>query len=328
VARQYSATPGRIDNCQVAVFLTYATTRLRLLADRVPYPPKAWTNDPQRCANAGVPDDVVFATRARPAPAMIGRAVTAGIAAAWVTADEAYGRDHRFRLGVRAHHPDHVVAVARNRYVTVLGARHRVDVLVARPPTTAWQTMSCGLGSKGPRRYQWAWITIDDVTHTGDICSVLIRRSHDGTLAYYLSCTKTPTPLTVLINVAGRGCSVEETFQVGKDQFGLDEYQTRSWHGWHRHATLTMIALAMTVTATTADQPEPATTPHELTDPHRLDPPTVNEVRRMIAAVILAARHTGRGWITHLVHWSDRRQRHLATARAAHYRTRLTIDIC
>lgn len=110
VARQYSGTLGRIDNCQVGVFLTYATSRLRLLADRALYLPKAWTGDPQRCAAAGVPDDVVFATRARLALAMIARAVRAGIAAAWVTADEAYGRDHKFRAGVRALGLNYVVA--------------------------------------------------------------------------------------------------------------------------------------------------------------------------------------------------------------------------
>jgi len=198
-------------------------------------------------------------------------------------------------------------------------------VLAAHLPTTAWQTYACGLGSKGPRWYQWAWIGIDQAAHPGTICTVLIRRGNDGTLAYYLACTTNRTPLTVLVNVAGRRWSVEETFQASKDAFGLDEYQTRSWHGWHRHTTLTMISLAMTVTASTADQPEPASTAHERTEPHRLDPPTVNEIRRMIAAVVLAARPTTQAWIRHLEHWSNWRQRHLAAARAAHYRTRLAI---
>lgn len=331
VARQYSGTLGRIDNCQVAVFLTYATSRLRLLADRVLYLPKAWTDDPARCAAAGVPDDVVFATRATRAAlalVMIGRALTAGITARWVTADEAYGRDGKFRTGVRKLGLDYVVAVARNQHVTADGARHRVDVLTAALPAIAWQTYSCGLGSKGPRWYQWAWIAIDDRAHPGTACRILIRRGSDRTLAYYLTCTTTPTPLPVLAAVAGRRWCVEETFQIDKDAFGLDEYQVRSWTGWHRHATLAMIAFAMTVTATAADLPEPASTAHDLTDPDRLDPPTVNEVRRMIATIVLAATHTGQAWIRHLEAWSHWRQRHHAAARAAHYRTRLTIDTC
>jgi SRSO17 transposase len=328
VARQYSGTLGRVDNCQVGVFLTYATSRLRLLADRVLYLPKTWTDDPQRCAVAGVPADVVFATRAALALVMIRRAVTAGITAAWVTADEAYGRDGKFRTGVRALGMDYVVAVARNQYVTIGGARHRVDVATANLPATAWQTYSCGLGSKGPRWYQWAQIAIDDRAHPGAVCRILIRRGTDGTLAYYLTCTQTPKPLAVLAAVAGRRWSVEETFQISKDAFGLDEYQTRSWHGWHRHTTLTMITLAMTVAVTATDQPEPATTSHDLADPDRLDPPTVNEVHRMIAAIIIATRHVGQTWIRHLQAWSHWRQRHHATARAAHYRTRLTIDTC
>ena len=258
---------------------------------------------------------------------MIGRALGAGITAGWVTADEAYGRDGKFRTGVHTLGLDYVVAVARNQYVTLGGARHRVDVLTAALPATAWQTYSCGLGSKGPRWYQWAQIAIDDRAHPGTFCRILIRRGSDNILAYYLTCTTNPTPLPVLAAVAGRRWCVEETFQIDKDAFGLDEYQIRSWHGWHRHATLAMIAFAMTVAATAADLPEPAATAHDLTDPDRLDPPTVNEVRRMIATIVLAAHHTGQAWIRHLEAWSHWRQRHHAAARAAHYRTRLAIDI-
>lgn len=324
VARQYSGTLGRIDSCQVAVFLTYATSRLRLLADRVLYLPKAWTDDPGRCARAGVPEAVAFATRAQLALVMIARAVAAGITAAWVTADEAYGRDHTFRAGVRALGLGYVVAVARDQRVTRAGARGRLDVIAANLPTAAWQTYSCGLGSKGPRWYQWAWLGVD--SPDGAVHTALIRRSSDGTLAYYLTCTDTPTSLTALITVAGRRWMIEESFQLGKDQFGLDEYQVRTWDGWHRHTTLTMIALATTVIATADDLPEPAATPHELTDPDRLTGPSVNETRRMIAATVLAARHIGQQWINHLEHWSHWRQHHQATARAAHYRRRLAID--
>jgi len=202
VARQYSGTLGRVDSCQVAVFLTYATARLRLLADRVLYLPKAWTDDPKRCADAGVPATVRFATRAQLALVMIGRAVAAGITAAWVTADEAYGRDHRFRAGVRALGLGYVVAVARDQRVNRAGARRRLDVIAAKLPAAVWQTYSCGLGSKGPRWYQWAWIGVD--SPDGAVHSALIRRSPDGALAYYLTCTDTPTSLPTLIAVAGR----------------------------------------------------------------------------------------------------------------------------
>lgn len=324
VARQYSGTLGRIDSCQVAVFLTYATGRLRLLADRVLYLPKVWTDDPKRCQDAGVPQAVRFATRAQLALVMIGRAVAAGVTAAWVTADEAYGRDHRFRAGVRALGLGYVVAVARDQRVARAGARCRLDVIAAKLPAALWQTYSCGLGSKGPRWYQWAWIGLD--SPDGAVHSALIRRGPDGTLAYYLACTDTATSLPVLVAVAGRRWMIEESFQVGKDQFGLDEYQVRSWEGWHRHTTLAMIALAVTVAATAADQPEPALTAHALTDPKRLAMPSINEARRMIAAIVIAAKHVGQQWIHHLEHWSRWRQQHQAGARAAHYRRRLAMD--
>ena len=156
--------------------------------------------------------------------------------------------------------------------------------------------------------------------------SALIRRGPDGVLAYYLTCTDTPVGLPALIAVAGRRWMIEESFQVGKDQFGLDEYQVRSWDGWHRHTTLAMIALAVTVAATAADQPQPAVTAYELADPDRLTGPSINECRRMIAAIVLAVKHVGQQWIDHLEHWSRWRQRHQATARAAHYRRHLAID--
>ena len=324
VARQYCGTLGRVDSCQVAVFLTYATGRLRLLADRVLYLPKAWTDDPKRCAAAGVPATVGFATRAQLALVMIGRAVAAGITAGWVTADEAYGRDHKFRAGVRALGLGYVVAVARDQRVRRAGARCRLDVIAARLPGAVWQTYSAGLGSKGPRWYQWAWIGVD--SPEGAVHSALIRRGPDGVLAYYLTCTDTPVGLPALIAVAGRRWMIEESFQVGKDQFGLDEYQVRSWDGWHRHTTLAMIALAVTVAATAADQPEPAVTAYELADPDRLTGPSINECRRMIAAIVLAVKHVGQQWIQHLEDWSRWRQRHQATARAAHYRRHLAID--
>ncbi len=243
VARQYSGTLGRVDNCQVAVFLAYAIGRLRLLVDRALYLPKTWAADSQRRQRAGVPPQVTFATKPRLALAMIRRAVAAGLAAAWVTADEAYGRAGFFRSGLRALGLGYVLAVARDQQVAIIGQRHRVDVLAAKLPATAWQIYSCGLGSKGPRRYRWAWVGIDG--RSGQH-SLLIRRAADGTLAFYLAWHTTPVPFADLVAVAGRRWAIEECFQVTKDQFGLDHTQVRSWHGWHRHTTLVMVAFALT----------------------------------------------------------------------------------
>jgi SRSO17 transposase len=324
VARQYSGTLGRVDNCQIGVFLTYATSSLRILADRVLYLPKAWTDDRDRCQRAGVPADVAFATKAQLALVMIGRAVTAGLAAAWVTADEAYGGDHKFRAGIRALGLNYVVAVARDQRVTIAHIRLRVDVAVAALPAAAWQRYSCGPGSKGPRWYLWAWIGLE--TTDGSAQSVLVRRSDNGTLAYYLTCTTGTISLSTLIAVAGRRWAVEETFQVSKDSFGLDEYQTRSWDGWHRHTALVMVAAGSVVVATIDPAPTAEAIDEIPADPS--DTVSVNECRRLIATIILATRHTTRDLIEHLIRWSQWRRHHQTTARAAHYRRRTAIDGC
>ena len=327
VARHYSGTLGKVDNCQVAVFLGYATCRLRLLVDRALYLPKTWAGDPDRRAKTGVPEQVGFATKTQLALTMIRRAVTAGIAAAWVAADEVYGRDGRFRAGLRALGLGYVLAVARDQHVRIAGQRHRVDVLTARLPAAAWQTYSCGLGAKGPRYYQWAWIGIDG-DGTGGRHSLLVRRASDGTLTYYLAWHTTPVALPTLVGVAGRRWTIEECFQVGKDQFGLDHTQVRSWHGWHRHAPLTMVAFALTVLAIRDDQPQPAVTPHDLTHPTGPIAVTINEARHLIATIILAAQPAGRALIDHLLSWSAWRRDHQTHARAAHYRQRLSIATC
>jgi len=272
-----------------------------------------------------VPDEVVFATKPRLALAMIRRAVTAGLRAAWVSADEAYGRAGYFRAGLRTLGLGYVVAVARDQQVRLAGQRHRVDVLAARLPAIAWQTYSCGLGSKGPRLYRWAWIAVDGDTGQH---SLLVRRSADGTIAYYLAWHPSPVAFADLVAVAGPRWIIEECFQIAKDQFGLDHTQVRSWHGWHRHSTLAMVAFVLTALATRDDQPEPATTPHDLIDHSEPTAVTVNEARYLIAAIILAAQPIGRALLDHLLHWSTWRRHHQAHARVAHYRRRLGIVTC
>ncbi|WP_246002525.1 IS701 family transposase [Allorhizocola rhizosphaerae] len=258
VARQYSGTLGRIDSCQIGVFVGYVTATLRVLVDRAFYLPRHWVADPGRCAEAGVPEGTQFATKPQLALTMIARTLTAGLNAAWVAADEAYGRDGKFRAGLRALGLGYVVAVACNTQIRQLGQRTRVDVLTRRPASHQWQRYHCGSGSKGPRYYDWAWIAIDGDSPTGQH-SLLVRRGSDGTFAYYLTWHPTHAGLHELIAVAGRRWAIEEGFQVTKDQFGLDHYQTRSWQGWHRHCTLTMISHALTVWPSTTTNPTPPT---------------------------------------------------------------------
>jgi len=160
VQRQYTGTAGRIENAQVAVFLTYAARRGHALIDRSLYLPRSWTEDEQRRRQAGVPGEVEFATKPALATAMISRAVQAGTPAAWVAGDEVYGADPNLHRTVREHGLGYVLQVAANRRVPTQSGPMRVDAIPAPIPASGWQTYSCGRGSKGHRDYSWAWIEL------------------------------------------------------------------------------------------------------------------------------------------------------------------------
>ena len=179
VQRQYSGTAGRIENSQVAVYLTYAAPRGHALIDRALYLPRSWADDDDRCADAGIPEDKRdFATKPALAVTLIDRAVAAQVPAAWVAGDEVYGADPRLRAAIRGHGLGYVLAVAANRRVPTDAGPIRVDALPALIPTHAWQRHSAGAGAHGPRLYSWAWFGLraEDDTDTG-VHHLLIRRN-------------------------------------------------------------------------------------------------------------------------------------------------------
>ena len=249
VARQYSGTAGRIENCQVGVFVAYHSARGHALIDRELYLPKAWIDDRPRCRAAGVPDDVEFATKPQLARRMLGRLFDRGIAAKWVTADEVYGGDSQFRRMLENRGIGYVVAVSCQQRLW-LGAKYdRIDQHVARAPKRAWRKLSCGPGAKGERYYQWAYVAFGLPTKHGLHKGLLVRRSlkNPDDWAYYFVHAAEGTPLTELVRVAGSRWAIEECFQQAKQQTGLDEYEVRSWVGWRRHITLSMFAHAFLV---------------------------------------------------------------------------------
>jgi SRSO17 transposase len=257
VQRQYSGTAGRVENCQLGVFLAYASVHGRTLIDRELYLPQGWCADTGRRREAAVPADVAFATKPMLGLAMLARAIDAGLPARWVSADEAYGKDAKFRLWLQSRRMAYVLAVACNQKIPTAGGSARADVLAAAAPALAWKRRSCGDGAKGPRLFDWAVATLPD-TGTADHGFsrwLLIRRSvSDPTeLAYYLCYGPAGTDDEELIRVAGTRWAVEECFQTAKGQVGLDEYQVRRYDAWYRHITLAMCAHAyLTVTAKTA----------------------------------------------------------------------------
>ena len=315
VQRQYTGTAGRIENAQVAVFLAYAAARGHALIDRALYVPESWSEDPDRCAAAGIPDDIGFATKPALATAMITRAVQAGVPAAWVAGDEVYGADPQLRRTVRRLGLGYVLGVAANRRVPTHAGPMRVDELPALLPATAWHIYSAGRGSKGPRYYSWAWIALhpeDDNDPASGRHHLLIRRNDaTGELAYLRCYSPKPVPLRVLVRVAGQRWRVEESFQAAKGLTGLDQHQVRRWTSWHRWTTLAMLAHAFLAVATAVER---ALSP----PPAGLIELTVNEFRRLFDAILLTARHS----TDTLLAWSQWRRRHQEIARECHYRRR------
>jgi len=314
VQRQYSGTAGRIENAQVAVYLTYAAPRGHALIDRALYLPKSWAEDADRCQEAGIPTDRRgFATKPTLANMLISRAVEANTPAAWVAGDEVYGADPTLRAAIRGHGLGYVLAVSANRRVPTEAGPIRVDALPAMLPARAWQKHSAGAGSHGHRLDSWAWIALlpEDDTDTGQHHLLIRRNDRTGELAYLRCYTPHPVPLRTLVVVAGQRWRIEESFQAAKGLTGLDQHQVRRWVSWHRWTTLAMLAHAFLAVATAAERDTQPT-------PTGLITLTVNEFRRLFDALLLAAKRT----LATLLAWSTWRRKHQHRARQSHYRRR------
>lgn len=249
VQRQYSGTAGRIENCQLGVFLTYTSCKGRALIDRELYLPVSWTDDQERCLEAGIGEEANFATKPELARLMLERTRDAGAVFGWFTADEAYGDNPGLRTYLEAQDINYVMAISCDQRFSTPTGRMRADELAALAPQRGWQRLSAGAGSKGDRLYDWLLIDPGTETH-----QLLVRRSisKPSELAYYIVHSPTPASLAELVRVAGSRWAVEETFQFTKNETGLDHYQVRKYHAWYRHITLSMLAAAfLAVTAHT-----------------------------------------------------------------------------
>lgn len=247
VQRQYSGTAGRIENCQIGVFLTYTSVKGRALIDRELYLPKSWTKDRERCAEAGIDEAVEFETKPVLARRMLERVRAAGVEIPWFTADEAYGDNPGLRDWLEEEDINYVLAVSCDQRFHTPTGPVRADELARRAPRKGWQRLSAGKGSKGHRLFDWMLLDPGKDTH-----QLLARRSisKPTELAYYIVHTRTPVALAELVRVAGSRWAVEETFQFAKNETGLDHYQVRKYDAWYRHITLSMLAAAfLTITA-------------------------------------------------------------------------------
>ncbi|WP_254453746.1 IS701 family transposase [Siccirubricoccus sp. G192] len=241
VQRQYSGTAGRIENCQIGVFLGYASRHGRALIDRALYLPQGWAADAARRARAGVPAATSFATKPELGLAMLQRAFTAGVPCAWVSGDSVYGADSRLRRGIEARPCGYVLAVTSGQRLGLVP----VEEWLAEIPPGGWQRLSAGEGAKGPRLYDWAWLPCRGAG-PGWQKGLLIRRStaRPEGFTYYLTLAPAAATLADLVRVAGTRWTIESCFEEAKGEVGLDHYEVRSWTGWHRHITLAMLAHA------------------------------------------------------------------------------------
>ena len=250
VQRQYSGTAGRIENCQVGVFLTYAGAKGRTLLDRELYLPQVWAQDRERREEAGVPEDAVFRTKPQLAQLMLERAADSGVPFSWFTGDEVYGSDRKLRRWLEREEIPHVMAIKSNEKLwawTEKGPLQvRADRLASGVEESAWVRCSAGNGAKGPRVYDWTAVKIRPLREPGKGHWLLARRSlaKPGELAYYLCFGPAETTLAELVRVAGTRWAIEECFEEAKGEAGLDQYEVRRWDGWHRHITLAMLAHA------------------------------------------------------------------------------------
>jgi SRSO17 transposase len=306
VQRQYSGTAGRVENCQVAVFLTYATPAGHALIDRDLYLPKSWTSDLARCTAAGIPAGTAFATKPKLARRMIGRALDAGIPAGWVTGDEVYGADPGLRADLEARQTGYVLAVAATHRVTTGAGSCQARQIAACLPRRAWQCYSAGKGAKGHRYYDWAWAAIDP-GRAGHRHLLIRRNRRTGELAFYRCYSSRHVPLPALVKIAGIRWATEENFQAGKGLTGLDEHQVRRWDSWYRWTTLAMLALAFLSIAAATERARPP--------PPDQIPLTRNEIAALFSTLIIEPVRDTR----HRLRWSDWRRRRQHRAKTCHY---------
>jgi SRSO17 transposase len=247
VARQYTGTVGKVENCQIGVFLGYASPLGHALVDRELYLPKEWTDDRARCRQAGIPADRPFATKPQLARQLLARAFAAGVPAKWVTGDSVYGDDRRLRLWLEAQPQPYVLAVSGKEYVWRGWQQRQVKSILATLPEEGWTRLSAGDGAKGPRSYDWRWLPLTPPLEPGWCRWLLVRRSlSDPTdLTAYVVFAPQITTLPEVVGVAGSRWTIESGFEEAKGEVGLDHYEVRSWTGWYRHITLAMWALAL-----------------------------------------------------------------------------------
>ena len=248
VQRQYSGTAGKIENCQIGVFLTYASSKGHSPIDRRLYIPKSWMEDKERLEGAGVPETVSFQTKPEMGLEMLQEATKAGVLYQWVTGDSAYGDYRDIRQWLEKNGKCYVMCVSGKEYIWEGIRQVSVASVLRDLPAEGWFEASCGEGSKGGRVFDWQAFEIEAFGRPeGWKRVMLVRRSKtDPTeLRAHICYAPRDTSDEKLIEVAGRRWTVESSFQEAKSEVGMDQYEVRGYNGWYNHVTFACIALAL-----------------------------------------------------------------------------------
>jgi SRSO17 transposase len=285
VARQYTGSAGKITNCQIGVFAAYVSRHGHAFIDRALYLPKEWTDDPGRLEAAYVPPDAGFATKPKLATRMIARAIAASVPFKWVAGDTVYGVGD-IEQQLRRAGKGYVLGVSSAHVFQSWGKRRSVAGTAAEIAQTRrapdWKRLSAGAGTKGPRLYDWCYLELADLeveefygaNHGLWTRGLLIRRRiADGDLAFFTTWCPAATSIETLVAVEGHRWAIEDSFETAKNEFGLDHNESRSWHGWHRHVSLVMLAFAMmAVIRHRANPPPPKKTQRRTTAKTKASP--------------------------------------------------------
>jgi SRSO17 transposase len=261
VARQYTGTAGDTVNCQVGVFLTYSSEKGAAFLDRSLYLPRAWTNDPARRAEAGIPAGLVFANKIELAEEMLEQAFEADVPARWVVADSFYGRSHAFRKWLEERGRPYAVMVPKTNAVPLGGRKKKIKRYVERLGEGAFSEIRPAQDTGGRRPWEWACMDLAPDKEKGMRRWLLVRRSTEDPedLGFYQAYGPDGTTVEELVGVCQERWTVEECFAEAKGEVGLDHYEVRRWDAWHRHVTLCLLAHAfLAVVRSCAEQEERA----------------------------------------------------------------------
>jgi len=244
VARQYCGRVGKVANCQVGVYLTYASTTGCFFLDRRLYLPKVWCEDTARRQDATIPSAIGFQTKPQLAQEMLDQVWDEGLRVGYVTGDTLYGNAPQLRNFIADREHLYVLGLGSQHHVLYEGSSQALNALVASIPNSNWEKIAFRFSEKGWLWYEWSACRIEMTNDTLAEQWLLIRRSlaTEPEYDFFVSNAPANTPLTELVAVASMRHEIEQSFEEAKDQLGLADYEVRTWHGWHRHMTLCFLA--------------------------------------------------------------------------------------